>query len=655
MAKIDIRITQRFVYFLERQFVRGAHYHLLFVAMLIGVISIVGGLLVWPVAEESDGLGHSIWWAFLRLTDPGYLGDDEGTWRRIVSTALTVLGYVIFMGSLVAIITAWLNRKIRHLEQGLSPITAKNHILILGWTNRSIHIAAELFLSVGRMRGFLQRYGAKQLKLIILSDDVSSQRLQELKDNRMIGRRAHEIVLRSGMAIDREHLRRVDSMNAAAIIIPSHSRAGHALITPDVETIKTLLSLNAEVIPGKRMPLVVAEIQDENKLKAAQRAYSGPLEVVASDTIISRLVAQNIRHAGLSAVYNELLSRQVKNNLYAVEIPGMAGKRYSNLGLVFAKAVLIGVVRPEGDVFIPMLNPPPDFIVERDDRMVLIARNLNETAPNLVEPARPTASTAIQDEQKFLPVSDIERATQILILGWNHHIPALIRELATYEDETYKVTSVSLRAIADRESILGLHPEVAQRVDCHHIHGDHVNEAELRKLRPERFHHILFASSDKLADVEEADARTIVGAMLLDELIQDAEPRPQVLIELADPGNEVLIRRFQSEVIIGPMIMSHLLAQIALKRELHCIYNELFTVGGAEIIFRTPDEYGMTYGDYKFSELVARASAFGETALGIYTAPEEPGQRPSLQLNPNRNLDLEISDRVRLVVLTTVY
>ncbi len=653
MTKIDLRIAQRFVYFLERQFVRGAHYHLLFVAMLIGVISILGGLLVWPVADDSEGLGQSVWWAFLRLTDPGYLGDDEGTWRRIVSTTLTVLGYVIFMGSLVAIITAWLNRKIRHLEQGLSPITAKNHILILGWTNRSIHIAAELFLSVGRMRGFLQRYGAKQLKLIMLSDDVSSQRLQELKDNRMIGQRAHEIILRSGVAIDREHLRRVDSMNAAAIIIPSHSKAGHALITPDVETIKTLLSLNAEIIPGRRMPLVVAEIQDENKLKAAQRAYAGPLEVVSSDTIISRLVAQNIRHAGLSAVYNELLSRQVKNNLYAVEMDAIGGKRYGDLGRAFSKAVLIGVVRPNADGFVPMLNPPPDFIFERDDRLVLIARNLSETAPDMEAPS----STLGEEEygRVSLPINDIEHVTEILILGWNHHIPALIRELATYEEESYHVTFVSLRPVVERESILGVHAGATDRVECHHIFADHVNEAELRQLRPERFHHILFASSDKLADVEEADARTIVGAMLLDEIIQEAEPRPQVLIELADPGNEVLIRRFQSEVIVGPMIMSHLLAQIALKPELHSIYNELFTVGGAEIIFRTPEEYGIKHGSYKFDEIVAFANTFGETALGIYTSPEVAEQRSSLQLNPNRKLGLEISDRVRFVVLTTVY
>ncbi len=651
---MNIRISQRIVYFLERQFVRGAHYHLLMVALLIGLISMVGGLLVWPVSDASDGLGDSIWWAFLRLTDPGYLGDDEGTWRRIVSTALTVLGYVIFMGSLVAIITAWLNRKIRHLEQGFSPITANNHVLILGWTNRSVHIAAELFLSVGRMRGFLQRHGAKQFKLIILSDDVSPARLQELKDNRMIGRRAHNIVLRSGVAIDREHLRRVDSMNAAAIIIPSQGKAGSTLITPDVETIKALLSLNAEAHLGRRMPLVVAEIHDENKRNAARRAYAGPLELIGSDTIISRLVAQNIRHTGLSAVYNELLSRQVKNNLYAVELPEASDVPFGDLRRAYTKAILIGVVRPEVEGFAPVLNPPSDFAVRQQDRLVFIARNLNEITvePGTVITAHPVPTTPVVTP---LQMSDTEKVSEVLILGWNHHIPALIRELATYEQEVYKITIASLRPIDERVKSLRVHAHVNGRVHCEHILADHMNEAELRNLQPERFHHILLASSDKLADAEEADARTIVGAMLLDELIATAEPRPQVLIELADPGNEILMRRFRSEVLVGPMILSHLLAQIALRRELHTVYNELFTVGGAEIIFRMPAEYGMKPGPYKFEQLVTYANVHGETALGIYTPPRDEGQRPSLQLNPNRNLQLAIEEDVRLVVLTTVY
>lgn len=90
------RIRRKILFTLERQLVKGAQYQLLVVAALIGMISIIGGLLVVPTNSPSQTLGEAIWWAFLRLTDPGYLGDDQGNWRRFISTLLTLAGYVIF-------------------------------------------------------------------------------------------------------------------------------------------------------------------------------------------------------------------------------------------------------------------------------------------------------------------------------------------------------------------------------------------------------------------------------------------------------------------------------------------------------------------------------------------------------------------------------
>ena len=117
---LPFSFVDRLRYLVERQFIKGAHYQLLVVAAFIALISLVGGWLVYPSSGEGD-LADSVWWAFLRLTDPGYLGDDEGTWRRIVSTVLTLSGYVVFLGALVAIMTRWLIAMMVKLEQGLTP------------------------------------------------------------------------------------------------------------------------------------------------------------------------------------------------------------------------------------------------------------------------------------------------------------------------------------------------------------------------------------------------------------------------------------------------------------------------------------------------------------------------------------------------------
>ena len=646
------RIKERFLFLLERQFVKGAYYQLLFVAAAIGLISVIGGLLVMPVGAPTASFNEAVWWAFLRLSDPGYLGDDEGTWRRFVSTIVTVLGYVVFLGSLVAIITTWLNRKIRNLEQGLTPVAANNHVIILGWTNRTIHIAAEIFHSVGRLRRFLKLHGTRSLRLIILSYDVTPDHVQELKDNPLIGNRAHEIILRSGVAIDREHLKRVDSLNAAAIIIPSQANGQREFVTPDVETIKALLSLNAESenTMGRKRPFVVAEIQDENKISAAYRAYSGPIEVVGSNTIISRLLAQNIRHHGLSEIYNELLSRSLNNNLFAKEYDALAGKTIAEAKSYFPKAIIAGIIRMAEDGYKPMLNLRGDYLLEKNDRLVMLAKN-----QEAIEMSNKPGQVMKVEPVRALPVEDQNQVTRILILGWNHHIPSLIKEFSTYEDEQYEIVMASLRSVESRQKDLELIMETADRVTVKHVVVDYVKENELRTVNPGQFDNILLVSSDLIEDEEEADARTIVGYILLEEILDNVERRPQVLLELADPNNESLIKRFKSEVIIGPKILSHLLAAIALRRELHSLYNELLTVGGAEIIFREPSEYGLTKGEITFRDLEALAEGFHETALGTYRIVNRDEGTINLIMNPDRNAMLKINDSVSLVVITTVY
>ncbi len=658
MAHTPFRFRRRMLFFLEKQFLKGPHYQLLFVAVLIGLISVIAGLLVWPLKDESLSLGQSIWWAFLRLSDPGYLGDDEGVWRRIVSTTLTVMGYVIFLGSLVAIITTWLNAKMRHIERGTSPVISQGHVAILGWTSRTIPVVAELYASSARVRGFLRSHGRRALRLIILCDQLGPERLQELKDNRMIGKRAHEIILRSGVPIDPEHLRRIDCMNAAAIILPNQAYASRELITPDVEAIKTLLTLNAEGshMSPSEMPLVVAELQDEKKISAARRSYSGPLEVIASNAVMSRLVAQVLRHPGLSLVFSELLSRGMGSNIYAVSAGSLVGRTFGECRKALPKSILLGLVRRGEAGLIPMLRAPDGMRLEEHDHLIILARRLQEAqipmAGSRTQDAPPGGSSAGSASAKMQgPRSAKVRSRKnlkMLILGWNEHIPSLIHELGNYGQDHYDISLVSLRSIEERERKLQALGPLPGNVKTRQLLGDHVKESELKQLEPHTFDSILLGSSDRLSDEEEADARTIVTYMLLQELLPQNAKGPQVLLEIASPGNARLIDGQMGEVLVGPVIMSHLLAQIALKRELACVFEELLSVGETEIDFCTVEHLGISSGSYSFAALAQKAASADCILLGLLLATNGNSK---LRLNPRAEELFTLSEEDRLVVL----
>lgn len=397
---------------------------------------------------------------------------------------------------------------------------------------------------------------------------------------------------------------------------------------------------------------MVAEIQDENKIKAAYRAYSGPLEVIGSNTIICRLMAQNIRHHGLSAVYNVFLSRSTSQNIFSREFPEVEGKTFHQIKAAFPKAILLGIVRMVKNERMPLLNLVPEFLLEPGDQLVLLARNSNDIQFEEIDPHKNTDIIKIKQQLK---VEEQEGIIKILILGWNHHIPALIRELCSYEDEYYHITIVAMYSKVERQNELEKLENLTDRVQLEFVESDYVRESELKKLNPSSFDNILLVSSDFILEKEEADARTIVGYVLLEEVLENAKKRPHILLELADPDNESLLRKYNSEVIISPLVKSNLLAGIALQREVNSIYKELFTVGGAEIIFRNLEEYDITPGSISFRELENKAAEFGETALGILTVNEDLSREDNLILNPGRFKNLEIKSGVRLVVLTTVY
>lgn len=625
---------------------RGAHFRLLFIAAVIGLVSLVAGLLVMVGAGGFSGPGEAIWWAFLRLSDPGYLGDDEGLVLRIVSTFLTVLGYVLFLGALIAIMTQWLNSTLETLESGTTPIAQNDHVLILGWTNRTATVAAELLVSQGRLRRFLDRHGARQLRLVVLAERVSASLVQDMRDR--LGELWDErsIIFRSGTPLRIEHLQRVDFMNAAAIVIPGADFGLSGSSAVDARAIKVLLSIANHPDARKEgidLPLVVTEIFDARKIPVARRAYTGRMEIVASDAMIARLIAQNVRHAGLSRVYNELLTHSIDNELYVRECGPLSGTRLQDLIETFPNAVLLGVVRRDGPTYRPLLNPPAGFMVEPDDRLVLLARSYADSSPNPQSPPQrfergPAAPQA--------PVMVRER--RILLLGWNHKVPALLREFDGYGDEFFAIDVLAPVPVHDRLARLDRHDVRLQRVRVEHIEGDYTVPSDLARVKPAEYDNIVLLGSDWLETGEEADARNLVGYLLLRDLLPEREG-PDILLELMDPGSATLFRQ-SGEVLISPVILGHILAQVALRRELRAVFDELFGPGGAEIFFQPAAHYVQPGRTSTFRELRAAAAMRGETALGVRLV-EGSDRADGVLLNPAPDHGWTLKSGDELVVL----
>ena len=637
------RVKNYLKFRVERLLLSGAHSRLLFIASLIGIVAVGGGLLVQATDVPFDDRETAIWWAFLRLTDPGYLGDDEGLARRVISTVVTVLGYVLFMGSLIAIMTQWLNQTIRNFERGLTPIVRRNHILILGWTNRTSEIVSELMNAEGRVRRFLQLRGARGLHVVILSEDVSLERTMELRSALGPLWNPGKITFRSGIPLRIEHLERVDFQNASAIILPGADFAYGSADESDTRIVKTLLSISNQGGRGGGtgdLPLLVTEIFDPDKVFMAQRAYRGVLEILASDLFISRCMAQNVRHPGLSHVFHEILSHGVGNEVYIHTSEQFTGFRFGDLSGAYPKAVLLGIVRPQDEAFCPLLNPPGDMILESEDRLVFLAQEY--------EDCEPLKNYQIERvSHKFRDVSDVrvKSKRRVLVLGWNHKAAVLLKEFGRQVREQFEVAILSLIPLAQRDAEIKQKGIDSRRVVVTHREGDPTSLSDLREMEPGGYDNVVILGSDWVETQEESDARTIVAHLVLRNVLDEGTHKPEILVDLMDFDNVALFEDCDTEVLVTPMIASHVLAQVALRREVNVVYEELFAAGGAEIFFRRVSDYDIAGKNVNFGEIKEMSACRGEIALGIRL------QNSGVVLNPAHDEPYRLSESDDLIVL----
>jgi hypothetical protein len=102
----------------------------------------------------------------------------------------------------------------------------------------------------------------------------------------------------------------------------------------------------------------VVELQDPRHTGTLRALYEGAMEIIAGDEIIAELMAQTVRHPGLSHVHAELLTDVGESQIYVREEPQLVGVSVQQLTYAFPEGVLLGLARPAEEGFQALLNPP---------------------------------------------------------------------------------------------------------------------------------------------------------------------------------------------------------------------------------------------------------------------------------------------------------
>jgi len=406
-----------------------------------------------------------------------------------------------------------------------------------------------------------------------------------------------------------------------------------------VRVMKTLMSIARHVrseLGDAPPPLVVAELFDARREQLAKSLYPGRIEVVVSDRLIGRMLALNLRHAGLAHVYRELLFERSGQRLSKIAIPlALVDKTFHEAVRLLRRIAVLGVVR-DGDL---LICPEPHFRLASADQLIVFGREHDEHHHD---------EGGLQGTRLSLVPFERGRTSQtlnsLLILGWTRKVPTVLQELAFSCPGSLNVQVLSTIDIAARQ--LDLASAQTPGVVLTHALADYTVPDVLRAHEPDKYDAVLLVGSDRLESGAESDARSIIGCEVLRSCLTDKLKRPRIVIELMDPDNGPLLEGQEVEVLVSPQLLGRALAQVALVPELCSVYDDLFGAGGAELAVHQAYEYGIdSEGALSFAALRDAAARMGHVLLGAQAANER-----SIDMNPPPDTMFERARDVRFVV-----
>ena len=99
---------------------------------------------------------------------------------------------------------------------------------------------------------------------------------------------------------------------------------------------------------------------------------------------------------------------------------------------------------------------------------------------------------------------------------------------------------------------------------------------------------------------------------------------------------------------MGPLLVSYLLSQVALRRDLAAVFAELSRPQGPQIVLEPVQQYLATSQPVRLEDLERAATARQEIALGLRRA-RSPGA--DLELDPDRETEWSLGSGDEVVVL----
>ncbi|MFE1874195.1 NAD-binding lipoprotein [Streptomyces sp. NPDC059496] len=625
-----------------------------FALACLAVVVPASTVLVWADRAAPATLSGRLAAVWVSVGQTLKIGGAVGSPLYVLASVALALVALLFVSTLVGLITTGINRRIMLLRRGHSTVLESGHTVLLGWSDQIFPVIGELVAANANQRRSAIAVLAPKDK-VEMEEEISTS-IAATAAGTGIGTGTTRIICRNGRTTDPTALARVSPRTAKAVLVlPPEGDTG------DAQVVKTLLALDAAV-PEPGGAVVVAAVRDTRSHLTARLAAGPGGHVLCVDDIIARLLVQTAREPGLSLVYQELLDF-AGDEFYTAAAQGLAGRTFGEALLAFSTSSVVGLLHADGGV---ALNPDPGTTIGAGDRIILISEDDDTAVPA-------DASSCVDEDAIVTARSGAPEAERLLLLGWNRRAPLVVEQLDRFVGPGSTLDVVSLADEVRTRAASGV-TEACSHLEVAFRRGDITDPELLAKLDVPAYDRVIVIGETGHEPVPhaaappparaidlglapetgtETDDRTLVTLLHLRAIGEAAGREPSLTTEMSDDGNRLLApAREGADFIVSGRLISLLMTQISESPYLAAVFEELFEAEGNELHLKPVADYVRTDREVAFATLVESARRRRECAVGYrLRAGAATGPAYGVRLNPDKRQRVRFGEHDWLIVL----
>jgi voltage-gated potassium channel Kch len=584
-------------------------------AFMVLVQAVVAQIGVLNTSES----GASSWFLLLcdaiaRILNIVYDGKQSTLGVRFINVMFWGIGIAV-SGTIIGFITTRIHALIMSLRKSRSPIVQRDHVLILGWSQRIFPILSELAIANSNVRSPLVVVFADRDREVMADEIVArGEKLGRLR-----------VITCCGDPTSPSDLARANLGGARSVIVLD-AEAGDAV------AVSTVLAIRAAApdLPAS----VIVEIEDAATASALSVVSGGRVLPVRSQELVARVTAQASRQVGIAGVILELLDFD-GSEIYMTPMPELAGTRYGEALTSFAEASVIGYADASGGVFV---NPPPTTVLPKGASVITIAED-----DDRVRFARPDSLPGVPKS----PAADADAKTRmrILMIGWSAIGRSALKAMAPFLHVGSSVV------VAVREEFVPASARSDSTVSGIDMRFSALSEDArdldrlIDEMTPDEV--IVLGYRDKIS-IADADAMTMLTMLHVGSHLQRiGRSHTPVIAEVLDMRRTELAKQTSAvDLVVSDELGARMIAQLAENPSLAPVFHDLFSADGATINVVPATRYVSVGTELSYLEFVLAARERGESAIGYRAAATG-----TVRLNPPKSERLAVAEGDSLIVV----